>query len=84
MRGIFQRAAVERDQALVAAAVRALVDGHGEMALAEQRAGIGFAFRDQRRGRRPLPKRAPGPHLAGRGEIHHEQADRAVGLGPAE
>ena len=40
MRGVFERAAVERDQALIAAHVGALVDGHGEMALAEQRAGI--------------------------------------------
>src|SRR5258705_441916 len=40
MRGIFQAAAIERHQALVAAHVRALVDRHGKVALAEQRAGI--------------------------------------------
>ena len=39
MRGVFQIAAFERDQALIAAHVGALVDGHGEVALAEQRAG---------------------------------------------
>ncbi len=38
MGGIFQPAAVERDQALIAAHVRPLVDGHGEMTLAEQAA----------------------------------------------
>ena len=40
VRGVFQAAAVERNQTLVAAHVGALVDGHGEMAAAEQRAGI--------------------------------------------
>ena len=49
-------AAVERHQALVAAHVRALVDGHGEMAVAEQRAGIGLARRD--RGRDPRRRRS--------------------------
>ena len=36
VRGVFERAALERDHALVAAHVGALVDGHGEMAVAEQ------------------------------------------------
>ena len=36
VRGILQVAAMERDQALIAAHVRALIDGHGEMAAAEQ------------------------------------------------
>ena len=44
----FEVAAFERDQALIAAHVRALVDGHGEMAVAEQRAGVGLAGGDRR------------------------------------
>ena len=39
MGGLFQRAAMQRHQALVAAHMGALVDGQGEMAIAEQRAG---------------------------------------------
>jgi len=40
VRRILEVAAVERHQALIAAHVRPLIDGHREMALAEQRAGI--------------------------------------------
>ena len=36
MRRVFEVAALERDQALIAAHIRALVDGHREMTLAEQ------------------------------------------------
>ena len=79
VRGVFQRAAIERHQALVAAGVGALVDGHGEMALAEQRAGVGLAGRNRRRDAILAEARA-GAHLAGRGEVHHQQAHRAVGL----
>src|SRR4051794_40849937 len=39
VRGVFQAAALERDQALVTAHVGALIDGHRKVALAEQRAG---------------------------------------------
>ena len=80
VRGVFQRAAFERDQALVAVHVGALVDGHGEMAVAEQRAGIGLAGGD-RRGDAILVEARAGAHLAGRGEIHHQHAHRPVGLG---
>ena len=80
VRRVFQRAAIERDQALVAAGVGALVDGHGEMAFAEQRAGVGLAGRNRRRDAILAEARA-GPHLAGRGEVDHQQAHRAVGLG---
>ncbi len=65
VRGVFQRAAVERHQALVAADVRPLVDGHGEMALAEQRAGVGLAAGDRLGDARLVVARA-GAHLAGR------------------
>ena len=39
VRGGFEIAALERDQPLIAAHVGALIDGHGEMAAAEQLAG---------------------------------------------
>ena len=51
VRGVLQAAAVERDQALVAARVGALVDGHGEMA-------AGPAAR-RRRPCRPRSRRPP-------------------------
>src|SRR6185437_7146411 len=38
MCGVLEAATFERDQALVSVHVRALIDGHREMALAEQRA----------------------------------------------
>ncbi len=79
VRRVFQRAALERHQALVAVHIRALVDGHGEMAFAEQRAGVGLAVGD-RRGDAVLVEARAGAHLAGRGEIHHQHAHRAVGL----
>ena len=79
MRGVFQCAAVERHQALIAAHVGALIDGHGEMALAEQLAGC-FAFRD-RRGDALLIEPRASAHLVGRGEIDHQHADRTVALG---
>ena len=80
VRGILQAAAVERDQPLVAARVGALIDGHGEVALAEQRAGRGLAGLDGA-GHPALVEARAGAHLAGAAEIHHQHADRAVGLG---
>ena len=80
VRGVFQRAAVERHQALVAAHVRPLVDGHGEMALAEQRAGVGLG-RSDRRGDAVLVETGAGADLVGRGEIDDQHAHRAVALG---
>src|SRR6516165_4900729 len=41
MRRVFETLALERDDALVAGGVRSLVDGHGEMATAQQRARVG-------------------------------------------
>ena len=79
MRGVFQRAAVERHQALVAVHVGALVDGHGEMALAEQRAAVRLA-RSDRRGDTVLVEAGAGAHLVGRGEIDHQHAHWAVAL----
>ena len=79
VRGVFQRAAVERHQALVAAHVRPLVDGHGEMAPAEHRAGAGLARSDRLGDARLVVARA-GAHLAGNGEVHHQHAHRTIGL----
>ena len=75
MRGVFEIAAVERHQALIAAHVRALVDGHGEMALAEQRAGILAVLQPLR-----IIARI-GAQAIGRLEIHDQERHRAVGLG---
>ena len=80
VRRVFQRAAFERNQALIAAHVRALVDGHGEMAFAQQRTGIGLARRN-RGGDAILVEGRAGAHLAGDGEVHHQHAHRAVGPG---
>ena len=75
MGGVFEAAALQRHQALIAAHVRPLVDGHRQMPLAEQRAGI-------------LPVLQPGGVEAGIGaqpvgrlKIHHHERDRAIGLG---
>ena len=79
VRGILERAALERDQPLVAAHVGALVDGHREMAAAEQRARIGLARGHRGRDALLVEARA-GPHLAGRDEVDHQHAHRPVGL----
>ena len=80
MRGLFEVAAFERHQALIAAHLRALVDGHGEMAVAEQLALARGAVGDRLVDARGIEAGA-GPHLAGRGEIHHQHAHRSVALG---
>ena len=48
VRGVFEVVAFERHQSLIAAHVGTLVDGHGEMAVAEQLAGRGLARGDRR------------------------------------
>ena len=75
MRGVFQIAAFERHQPLIAAHVRALIDGHGEMALAEQRAGI-LALLQPRR----IEARI-GAQPIRRLEIHDQERHRTIGLG---
>ncbi len=80
VRGLFEVAAFQRHQPLIAAHLRALVDGHGEMAVAEQLAGLGRAGGDRRVDTRGIEAGA-GPHLAGRGEIDHQHAHRTVALG---
>ena len=75
MRGVFEIAAFQRDQALVAAHVRALVDGHREMTLAEQRTEILTVLQprriEARIGAQPIRQL----------EIHDQERHRTVGLG---
>ena len=80
MRGLFEVAAFERHEPLVAAHLRALVDGHGEMAVTEQLAGRGRAVGNRASDARGIEAGA-GPHFAGRGEIDHQHAHRPVALG---
>src|SRR4051794_35785935 len=75
VRGVFEAAALERDQALVAAHVGALVDGHGEVTLAEQIAGA-LAFL-QAGGVEARISTQPIRRL----EVDDEKGDRAVGPG---
>ena len=80
VRGLLEIAAFERDKPLVAAHLRTLVDGHGEMAVTEQlagRCGVG----GDRRGDALGIEAGAGPHLARRGEIDHQHAHRSVALG---
>ena len=75
MRGIFEAAAVQRDQALISAHVLALIDGHAQMALAEQLAGTEPVLQarsiEARIGAQPI----------GRLEVDDQKRYRAVGLG---
>ena len=75
MRGVFQTAAFERHQPLIAAHVRPLIDGHRQMALAEQRAGILAVLE-------PLGIEARiGAQAIRRLEVDDQERHRAVGLG---
>jgi len=75
MRGLLQAAAGERDEALVAAHVGTLVDGHRQMALAEQCAGV-LRLREAR-----LVVARIGAQAVGRLEVDHQERHRPVGLG---
>src|SRR5262249_21173493 len=72
--------ALERDQALVAAGVRTLVDRHGEMAAAEQVAGAVLACR-HRRGDALLVETGASANVPGGAEIDDQHPHRSVGLG---
>ena len=80
MRGIDQRLALQRYDALVAIHVAARIDRHGDVALAEQdplvTAPLGL---DQRRVR--LVEAGVAAQLAGRLVVGDEKVQRAVGLG---
>ena len=80
MRGLFEVAAFQRHQPLIAAHFRTLIDGHGEVAAAEQLAGRGGVGGD-RLGDAFGVEAGAGPYLAGRGEIDHQHAHRPVALG---
>ena len=75
MRGVFQTAAVERHQPLITAHIGALIDGHREMALAEQRAGILAGLEP-----RGVVARI-GAQAIRRLEIHDQKRHRAVSPG---
>ena len=72
-------AAVQRNQALIAVGVGALVDGHGQMAFAEQRPGVGLARRARLRNARSIEARV-GAHPVGGVEVDDQHADRPVAL----
>ena len=63
VRRLFEIATFERDEALIAAHLRSLVDGHGEMAVTEQLAGRRFVCGDRGGDAVSIETRA-GPHLA--------------------
>lgn len=79
MRGTFKIMSFKRNQPLIAAHVGALIDGHGEMATAKQLSGRGF-IRSDGRGDTLGIKACAGSYFAGRGEIDHQHAHRAVAL----
>ena len=80
MRRMLEVLALERDDALVARRIRALVDGHGEMAVTEQRARIGRARRHRRRHPGGVEAGA-GAHLARGGVVDDQHPHRPVALG---
>ncbi len=80
MRGLFEVAAFQRHQPLIPAHVGPLVDGHGEMAVAEELAGLRFTGRNRCRHAIGIEPGA-GPNLARRSEVDHQHAHRTVGLG---
>ena len=79
MGGVFEVLALERNEPLIPAHVGTLVDGHGEMAAAEQLARVSGVGGDG--GGNPFGVKArAGAHLAGRCEIDDEHAHRSVAL----
>ena len=80
VRCVLQILALERDDALIAGGIRPLVDGHGEVPATEQRSRIGRARGDGVGDARSVEAGA-GAHLAGRGVVDDQHADRPVALG---
>ena len=75
MRGVFQTAAFERHQSLIAAHVGPLIDGHGEMPASQQCTGILAVLE-------PLRIEARiGAQAVRRLEVHDQERHRAIGLG---
>ena len=79
MRRAFEIVSFKRNQPLIAAHVWALIDGHGEMATAEQLSGRDFVRGDGGGDTLGVKPRA-GSYFAGRSEIDHQHAHRAVAL----
>ena len=80
VRRMLEVLAFERDDALVARRIRSLVDGHGEMAVAEQRARIGRA-RGHGGGDAGGVETGAGAHLARGGVVDDQHPHRPVALG---
>ena len=80
VRHLFEAVALERDDALVAVHVDALVDGHREMALAEQLAGLGLAALDRARHRVGV-EAGIAAQAVRRVEVDDDQVHRPIGLG---
>src|SRR6202042_2820335 len=79
MRGLFEAAAFERHKPLITAHFAALVDGHSEMAAAEQLAWLDRAVGDRVRNPLGVEPRARAD-IAGRSKIDHQHAHRTVAL----
>jgi hypothetical protein len=80
VRRVFEALALERDNALVAGGVRSLVDGHGEMATAQQRARVGCSRCNGGRDAGGVETGA-GTHFARRGVVDDQHTHRPVALG---
>ncbi len=79
MRGVFERAAFERHQTLIAVHVAALIDGHRQMAATEQFAARCLAVRN-RLGDAGLVEARAGADAAAGHVIDHQHAHRPVAL----
>ncbi len=80
VRGMLEVLALERNEPLIAAHVRALIDRHGKVAVAEQLRRLGFAGGN--RGSDAIGVEAcTRAHFARRGEIDDQHAHRPVALG---
>ena len=79
VRYVLERAAIERDEALIAVHIGTLVDGHGKVPLAEQRGAGRIACRDCR-GHAVFVEAGAGAHLVGGDEIHHQHPHGTVAL----
>ena len=73
--GVLEAATLQRHQPLIAAHVRALIDGHGEMAMTEQRAGIRCLAEPR------LVEPRIGAQPVRRLKIDDQERHRSVGLG---
>src|SRR6266508_1768986 len=80
VRRVFEPLALERHDPLIAGGIRSLVDGHGQMSAAEQRAWIGRANCNGLRNAGGI-KAGAAAHLTGRGVVDDQHPHRPVALG---